>query len=502
VSSVAAGSSCRRTPACCRRSGCWPRPSRSTGRTATSCAGRALRRRGARHRVGAARAEAPPSSTNRASRWRPSAAAPTCATGARRSSSRSRRTRPTGQGRGLVDALVHAFHAAHRERYGYDQPEAAVELVTLRVRLEGPAPGRPAPRTARRVAASRTRRSPPVTSSSTAAVRAASSTARRSVPEPRCGARGGRRPRRHLLGRSLAARRGGRARAAGPRGGRPVSDSRGRSDHPRGGPQRAGRDRGGSRRGAAPHRVLAQHQGTSRLFHRGVRRPGADGGAGRAHPGPPRLDARLGPRRARGLRRARPAATRCWSPTPTRAAPTCRTGRWSRRSTTATAGCSGTRRTAPTTPTSAAPRRDRCPRRHRDLRRGPPDPAGEAARGGGRAARPRRAAARQHPDPRRTARRPAGAGRREPLDGARLRELAATSGPSSSPRDRPRRSTTPSGRSAPRSADFPDGTYRFEDVLDDDGTGVGPIPIRATLTIAATSSSATSPTAPTRCPAA
>jgi N-methylhydantoinase B len=33
-------------------------------------------------------------------------------------------------------------------------------------------------------------------------------------------------------------------------------------------------------------------------------------------------------------------------------------------------------------------------------------------------------------------------------------------------------------------AAFPDGTYRFEDELDGDGTGVGPIPIRATLTIA------------------
>jgi N-methylhydantoinase A len=42
-----------------------------------------------------------------------------------------------------VDALVAAFHSAHLQRYGYDQPEAAVELVTLRVRLEGPAPSVP-----------------------------------------------------------------------------------------------------------------------------------------------------------------------------------------------------------------------------------------------------------------------------------------------------------------------------------------------------------------------
>jgi N-methylhydantoinase A len=39
-----------------------------------------------------------------------------------------------------VAALVAAFHAAHAARYGYEQPEAAVELVTLRVRLEGPVP--------------------------------------------------------------------------------------------------------------------------------------------------------------------------------------------------------------------------------------------------------------------------------------------------------------------------------------------------------------------------
>lgn len=33
-----------------------------------------------------------------------------------------------------------AFHLAHRERYGYDQPDQPVEAVTLRVRAEGPPP--------------------------------------------------------------------------------------------------------------------------------------------------------------------------------------------------------------------------------------------------------------------------------------------------------------------------------------------------------------------------
>jgi N-methylhydantoinase A len=49
------------------------------------------------------------------------------------------------QGRGLVDGLVGRFHATHRERYGYDQTEADVELVTVRVRVEGPAPDVPLP---------------------------------------------------------------------------------------------------------------------------------------------------------------------------------------------------------------------------------------------------------------------------------------------------------------------------------------------------------------------
>ena len=41
------------------------------------------------------------------------------------------------------DALVAAFHAAHRTRYGYDQPDAPVEIVTLRVRVQGPVPDLP-----------------------------------------------------------------------------------------------------------------------------------------------------------------------------------------------------------------------------------------------------------------------------------------------------------------------------------------------------------------------
>ena len=43
-------------------------------------------------------------------------------------------------------ALTAGLHAAHLERYGYDQPEEPVELVTLRVRVEGPTPPLPLPR--------------------------------------------------------------------------------------------------------------------------------------------------------------------------------------------------------------------------------------------------------------------------------------------------------------------------------------------------------------------
>lgn len=42
-------------------------------------------------------------------------------------------------------ALAEDFHAAHRERFGYDQPDTPVELVTLAVRATGPQPRAPLP---------------------------------------------------------------------------------------------------------------------------------------------------------------------------------------------------------------------------------------------------------------------------------------------------------------------------------------------------------------------
>jgi N-methylhydantoinase A len=52
----------------------------------------------------------------------------------------------TAGGASDPEALGRAFHAAHRDRYGYDQPDEAVELVTWRVRVEGRTPEVPLPR--------------------------------------------------------------------------------------------------------------------------------------------------------------------------------------------------------------------------------------------------------------------------------------------------------------------------------------------------------------------
>jgi N-methylhydantoinase A len=50
-----------------------------------------------------------------------------------------------GAGVASSEELAERFHATHRDRYGYDQPDEAVELVTVRVRVEGPAPEVPLP---------------------------------------------------------------------------------------------------------------------------------------------------------------------------------------------------------------------------------------------------------------------------------------------------------------------------------------------------------------------
>jgi N-methylhydantoinase A len=47
---------------------------------------------------------------------------------------------------GTAEDLAARFHAAHRDRYGYDQPDQPIEVVTLRVRVEGATPDVPLPK--------------------------------------------------------------------------------------------------------------------------------------------------------------------------------------------------------------------------------------------------------------------------------------------------------------------------------------------------------------------
>ena len=107
-------------------------------------------------------------------------------------------------------------------------------------------------------------------------------------------------------------------------------------------------------------RALGEHQGAPRLLDGALHAGRRDAHAGRAHPGPPRRDARGGRGGGRRARR-RPGAPGS-STTRTRAGRICRTSRWSRRRSTPGARCSGSRPAAHTTPTSAGRRRDRCPR--------------------------------------------------------------------------------------------------------------------------------------------
>ncbi len=89
-----------------------------------------------------------------------------------------------------------------------------------------------------------------------------------------------------------------------------------------------GVDRRRDGRGAAPRRVQPQHQGAGRLLGGAVHRRGRAARAGRAHPGAPRVDARVG----RGGDRDRAPVHRWCSTTRSRAAPTSTTSRWCRRS--------------------------------------------------------------------------------------------------------------------------------------------------------------------------
>ena len=94
--------------------------------------------------------------------------------------------------------------------------------------------------------------------------------------------------------------------------------------------RRPRRDRRGDGHGPRQERVLVEHQGAARLLGRPVRRGRTDGRPGRAHPRPPRCDARVGRRRDRPRAGAGRRSTSSTIPSP--AARTCRTSRSSPRS--------------------------------------------------------------------------------------------------------------------------------------------------------------------------
>ena len=215
--------------------------------------------------------------------------------------------------------------------------------------------------------------------------------------------------------------------------------------------------RRGDGRGAAARRVQPEHQGAGRLLGRAVHRRRRAARAGRAHPGPPRVDAR---------RRCAPRSTRA----ATRSGPATRSslndpyaGGTHLNDVTLVAPCFVDGRDRRLGREPGAPRG---PRRHgagldaarRGAHRagGPADPAGAALRRGRGRARRVVAHARGAP------RRPRRAGRREP---ARRRPPRRARGRAV----RRRSSTTASAGCGPRCAALPDGRWRAEDVLDSTG---------------------------------
>ena len=249
-----------------------------------------------------------------------------------------------------LDAVEERFAEAHERRYGYRMEGEDIELVNARLVATVPVE-RP------ELSAE------DAEGDAEAGKRKANFDGEwQEVPVLRRGGMGGggegrgpgdRRVRRGDLRR--APRLVGRGRRRGDAGAGARDEPRSR--HPLRPRQRALGHRRGGRRAADPRRLLLQHQGAPRLLGRAVRRRGPDGRPGRAHPGPPRRDARGGGGGDRA--RARRRATSGSSTTPTAAARTCPTSRSSRRST-STATSSATRSRARTTPTSAACAPARC----------------------------------------------------------------------------------------------------------------------------------------------
>ena len=240
-----------------------------------------------------------------------------CATAARRSSCRS-----PGAARPDPAELAERFAAEHEARYGYRDPDGEVELVDIRLAL---------------VVARAASRSPAAAPAGGLERRRAPGALRRRVARGRGPARRARRPASRPTGpcvfelpeATLVAPAG----LAAPRSTRPGRSSRrgAASDERSGldpitlqvlvGALRAACDEMGAVLIRSAY--SAEHQGAPRLLDGALRRRRRAGDAGRAHPGPPRLDARRG---RRGARRGAAARRRSGSSTtPTAAAPTCPT---------------------------------------------------------------------------------------------------------------------------------------------------------------------------------
>ena len=178
-----------------------------------------------------------------------------------------RRTEPDpgGAARGVRRART-------QERYGYADPDAEIELVTVRVTVALPGGERERPGAAARRRASSTRPATVPLDEATLVVPEGWSRRRATRPGPGC----------------WSGRPDGPGDAAG--------DAR-----------RAALDVRRDGRRARALGALGEHQGAARLVHRAVRRARPDGDAGRAHPGAPGRDAELG---RRGARRGPPPGRR------------------------------------------------------------------------------------------------------------------------------------------------------------------------------------------------